>query len=73
MKTKTVLKWRNKFSGEEGFVCTVSQSKGYFTNTFEAVKAKSYRSMKEVQKDLDLLLSFGEFDNNYFWSDTVVG
>ena len=28
-----LLKWRNKFSGEEGFVKSVSKANGYFINT----------------------------------------
>ena len=68
---KTVLKWRNKLSGEEGYVKTVSVAKGYFINTFEASEAKSYRSEKAVEADLEKLRSFGEMEANDFFTVTV--
>jgi hypothetical protein len=68
VKTKTVLAWRNKLSGETGYVKTVSKKNGYFINTFDAAEAKSYRSNNEIMKDLELLKQFGEFDRNMFES-----
>jgi hypothetical protein len=68
MKTKTVLTWKNRLSGETGYVKTVSKKNGYFINTFNAVEAKSYRSNNDVMKDLEFLREIGEFDRNIFSS-----
>jgi hypothetical protein len=71
VKTKTVLKWTNRFSGEEGFVKSVLPSRGYFVNTFDVVDAKAYKGPKDIMNDLELLRKFGEFDNNMFTSEVV--
>ena len=67
MKSQTVLKWRNKFSGEEGFVMKVSKASGCFFNTFDAKEAKGYRSQAEIEKDLLILQDIGEMVNNEFY------
>lgn len=65
------LKWRNKFSGEEGYVASVSKAKGYFINTFDKAEAKKYASEASAQKDLATLEAFGEFVNNEFFTEAV--
>ena len=67
MKSRTVLKWRNKFSGEEGYVMKVSKANGCFINTFNPAEAKGYRSPAEVEKDLQVLAAIGEMYNNDFF------
>lgn len=62
------LKWRNKFSGEEGFVQKVVKSQGYFINTFDQSEAKKYRSQKVVDNDIALLTELGEAQNNDFFA-----
>lgn len=42
IKNKRVLKRTNKYSGETGYVGTVSKKKGYFTNEPDVLKAKRY-------------------------------
>lgn len=66
MKNRKVLKWTNKYSGETGYVGTVSKKKGYFTNEPDVLKAKRYVTNKAVNNDLETLKSFGEFENNDF-------
>lgn len=39
--SRKVLKWTNKYSGETGYVRTVSKKKGYFTNEPDVLKAKN--------------------------------
>lgn len=68
-KKKTVLKWKNRYSGEQGYVQSVSVKKGYFTNTFNKDEAKTYTSDSLVSKDLDILRGFGEMENNDFYSE----
>ena len=65
---RTCLKWRNKFSGEEGFVKSVSKAKGYFTNTWDANEAKEYKGTKTLEKDLLILTEVGETENNEFFT-----
>lgn len=71
MAGKTVLKWVNKFSGETGYVKTVSVAKGYFINTPNAAEAKSYKSETAINKDLAILEGFGEMVNNNFFTEVV--
>ena len=65
---KTVITWKNKFSGETGYVKSVSKKKGYFENTFDVNEAKVYKSAKTIAKDMDAIKSFGELENNMFFS-----
>lgn len=60
------LKWTNKFSGETGFVKKVMKVKGYFVNTYEQAEAKSYKAVKDAEKDIEVLTSLGEAENNDF-------
>ena len=66
LKGATLLKWRNRFSGEQGYVKTTSTKKGYFENTFDKNEAKRYRSDRELGADIAFLHSIGEDINNEF-------
>ena len=68
---KVNLKWKNRFSGEEGYVASVSKAKGYFINTFDKAEAKKYASEAAAQKDLVTLEALGEFVNNEFSTEAV--
>ena len=68
---KVNLKWKNKFSGEEGYVASVSKAKWYFINTFDKAEAKKYASEASAQKDLATLEALGEFVNNEFFTEAV--
>ena len=68
---KKILKWENKFSKETGYVKTVSVAKGYFVNTYDKEEAKAYRCDKAIQKDLEILEGFGEFENNTFTVEEI--
>lgn len=72
MKNKRVLKWTNKYSGETGYVGTVSKKKGYFTNEPDVLKAKRYVTDAAISNDLETLKSFGEFKNNDFAAEELV-
>lgn len=61
-----ILKWHNKFSGEEGFVKSVSKAKGYFINTYNSNEAKKYNGPKQIDNDIDFLRTIGELNNNDF-------
>lgn len=68
---RAVLKWKNKYSGEEGYVKTMAHSKGHFVNTYEQSEAKIYTSDKVVAKDLEALKEMGETENNDFYTVPV--
>ncbi len=62
------LKWKNRYSGEEGFVKQVSKVQGHFTNTFVYEEAKKYNSLKLLQNDVKKLVEMGEAENNEFFA-----
>ena len=68
---KVNLKWTNKFSGEEGYVASVSKAKGYFISTSDKAEAKKYASEAATEKDLATLEAFGEFESNIFVTEEV--
>ena len=72
MKNRRVLKWTNKYSGETGYVGTVSKKKGYFTSEPDMLKAKRYVTDAAINNDLETLKSFGEFENNDFVAEELV-
>ena len=61
------LKWRNKWSGEEGFVMKVSAKSKCFYNTYEKESAKKYTSDSAIDRDIRLLNEVGEAENNEFF------
>lgn len=66
LKMAQIIKWTNKFSGEQGYVKTVRKADGFFTNTFDAAEAKVFSRQCDVAKAMNLLASFGECENNDF-------
>lgn len=42
------------------------KTKGHFENTFDQAEAKKYRSESVALKDIEILKSLGEADNNNF-------
>lgn len=72
MKNRKVLKWTNKYSGETGYVGSVSKKKGYFTNEPDILRAKRYITDKAISNDLEILKSFGEFKNNDFAAEELI-
>lgn len=66
--TRIVLQWKNIFSGETGYVRTVSRTNRHFINTFNVNEAKSYRSQKEIDNDMSFLYEIGEcIANDFNW------
>ena len=60
-----VLKWTNKYSGETGYVASVSTKAECFVNTFNKDEAKRY-SEKAVKGIMTKLEKYHETDNNIF-------
>jgi hypothetical protein len=60
-----VIKWTNRYSGETGYVASISRKERHFINTYDRNEAKDYSS-KTVYKMIDDLVSFGEAEDNIF-------
>lgn len=58
-----VIKWTNKYSGETGYVASISRKERHFINTYDREEAKEYSS-KTVDKMINDLVSFGEAEDN---------
>ena len=65
-----VIKWTNKFSGETGYIASLSTKNECFNNTFELEDAKRY-SEKSVPGIMKKLEAYHETDNNEFEVITV--
>lgn len=64
-KRDCIIKWTNRYSGEEGYVSSILSSEGHFENTFDiSVSKKYYHS--EAEKAINLLHEIGEAENNDF-------
>ncbi len=60
-----IIRWTNKFSGEQGFVGSVSTKNKCFYNA-DRSGAKLYSSEKAARKAIVMLQGYGEADNNDF-------
>lgn len=67
MIEKKIICWRNKFSGEEGFVKKVSHKLGYFEATKNENEAKTYSKDGYISRDLDFFDKINETENNEFF------
>lgn len=61
-----ILKWTNKYSGETGYVESISSKEGHFNNTFDEKSAKKYNSESIAKRMITALKGMGEADNNHF-------
>lgn len=66
------LKWRNRFSGETGYVKSVSPKNHCFFNTFDKAEAKKYTSESMLNKDMEFLAAIGETNNNIFFTEPAI-
>ena len=65
-KMKCNLKWVNIYSNETGYVGKVSKKEGHFVSSPDKAGAKTYVSEKAANKEIELLASMGEAENNRF-------
>ena len=61
-----VIKWTNRFSGETGFVHSVSAKEKHFNNTYEQNDAHKYASPSVAKRTINSLIGYGEAENNDF-------
>lgn len=66
-----ILKWTNKYSGETGYVASVSSKEQHFNNTYDKEEAKRYQSESSVKRIITCLTAMGEADNNVFEAVSV--
>ena len=67
----TVIKWRNRYSGEEGFVESISLKNQHFVNTYDITKAHKYTQKNTITNALKTLDKIGETINNEFYTVTL--
>ena len=60
------IKWRNRYSGEEGYVKSISTKGGHFVNTYEIREACEYKTEAAYKKAIKMLEKYGETKNNEF-------
>lgn len=65
-KQRVNVRWRNRLSGETGYVKSVRAKLGHFENTWEQTEAKKYISEKAANNDIVLLNEIGEGKDNDF-------
>ena len=63
--------WKNKFSGEQGYVKSVSNKEKHFVNTYEVTEAKSYKTIDSAKKIIEKLISYGEAELNELWYEKI--
>lgn len=63
---RKAIQWTNKFSGETGYVQSVTRAKGHFINTWDKETAKVYKGEKVLANDLAILEEVGETKDNIF-------
>lgn len=61
-----IIRWRNRYSGEMGFVKSISIKEGHFNNTFDIKDAQKYKTQNSVSCALTNLAKMGETMNNDF-------
>lgn len=61
-----ILKWTNKYSGETGYVKSISAKEKHFENTYDITEAKQYKTASVANRMIASLVAYGEADNNDF-------
>lgn len=60
-----VIKWKNKFSGETGYVQAISAKEKHFINTYDINEARQYKEIT-AKGMITNLIAYGEGNNNDF-------
>ena len=63
---KYIIVWRNKYSGEQGYVAAVSAKGKHFISTTHREDAKRYCDRAAAKCAVTKLTSYGEAVNNDF-------
>ncbi len=62
---KCIIRWTNKYSGEQGYVGNISTKRQCF-HTADRVNAKQYQNEKSAAKAITMLTKYGEAEQNTF-------
>ena len=60
------LMWKNKWSGETGYVKAGMEKKGHFENAATMETARKFKSENECRQAIAILHKIGETTNNVF-------
>ena len=60
------IRWRNIYSGEEGYVQMIRKTQKCFINTTDKLSAHKYRSENDAREAVNVLIEIGEGRNNIF-------
>jgi len=63
---QAIIQWKNKYSGEIGYVGSVSAKERCFHNA-DRGGAKNFKSQKSADKAIEQLKEYGEAENNDFY------
>lgn len=61
-----IIAWRNKYSGEQGWVKAMNTKGRYFVNTYKREDAKRYKDKAAAKGVVTKLISYGEGAANDF-------
>lgn len=61
-----IIKWINRFSGEVGYVKSISIKEGHFNNTFDISEARKLANLGTLKAAVNSLIKMGEAENNEF-------
>ena len=61
-----IIQWTNKYSGESGYVASISEKNRYFNNTYNVNDAKRYLRESHAKGTITKLIHYGECNNNNF-------
>lgn len=65
------MKWTNKYSGETGYVESISAKEKHFVNTRDKNSAKRYGSLGVIRRMITTLEMYGEAENNIFEAEEI--
>lgn len=66
-----IIQWKNKYSGETGYVKKVNQKLGFFENTFEKENANVFKNKASASRAFNWLTNSNEAENNVFEIETI--
>lgn len=61
-----IIKWRNRYSGDTGYVASISEKNRHFNNTYNINDAKRYINKSYAKGTITKLMNYGEGNNNDF-------
>lgn len=66
MRGIVIVQWKNKYSGEIGYVGKINKKKRYFENARDRDGARTWLNASMAEHDIAFLTEAGEAENNDF-------